>query len=275
MFGALIGESAAMREVFSQLEKIAASDATVLIEGETGTGKEGAAEAIHDAGARAARPFVVLDCSAIPANLLESELFGHEAGAFTGAVERRIGAFEQASTGTLFLDEIGESPGRQLQPKLLRALESREIRRVGGHDPVRCDLRIIAATNRDLRAEVNRGTFRADLYYRLAVVRIALPPLRERVGDIPVLAAHLLARIGASPAIVAGSARAATSKHWRPRTGRATFASSATTSKSAPCSASDGSRTCRRRRARRPASMPRCRTRSRAARRSTSSSART
>ncbi len=189
MFGALIGESAAMREVFSQLEKTAASDATVLIEGETGTGKEGAAEAIHDASPRAARPFVVLDCSAIPANLLESELFGHEAGAFTGAVDRRIGAFEQASTGTLFLDEIGELPA-ELQPKLLRALESREIRRVGGHASVRCDLRIIAATNRDLRAEVNRGTFRADHYYRLAVVRNALPPLRERVGDIPVLAAH-------------------------------------------------------------------------------------
>jgi transcriptional regulator of acetoin/glycerol metabolism len=165
----------AMREVFSQLEKIAASDATVLIEGETGTGKEGAAEAIHDASARRDRPFVVLDCSAIAANLLESELFGHEAGAFTGAVDRRIGAFEQASGDTLFLDEIGELPV-ELQPKLLRALESREIRRVGGHQVIRCDLRIIAATNRDLRAEVNRGSFRADLYYRLAVVRLALPP---------------------------------------------------------------------------------------------------
>jgi two-component system response regulator GlrR len=201
-FGALIGESAAMREVFSQLEKTAASDATVLIEGETGTGKEGAAEAIHDASARAAGPFVVLDCSAIPTNLLESELFGHEVGAFTGAVERRIGAFEQAQAGTLFLDEIGELPA-ELQPKLLRALESRAIRRVGGRDQVRCDLRIIAATNRDLRAEVNRGTFRADLYYRLAVVRIELPPLRERAGDVAVLVAHLLARIGASPAVVA------------------------------------------------------------------------
>jgi two-component system response regulator GlrR len=201
-FGVLIGESAAMREVFSQLEKIAASDATVLIEGETGTGKEGAAEAIHDASARAERPFVVVDCSAIPANLLESELFGHEAGAFTGAVERRIGAFEQASGGTLFLDEIGELPS-ELQPKLLRALESREIRRVGGHTMVRCDLRIIAATNRDLRAEVNRGSFRADLYYRLAVVRLALPPLRERAGDIPLLVEHLLARIGTSAATIA------------------------------------------------------------------------
>jgi len=201
-FGALIGESDVMREVFSQLEKIAASDVTVLIEGETGTGKEGASEAIHDAGGRAGGPFIVVDCSAIPENLIESELFGHEAGAFTGATDRRIGAFEQASGGTLFLDEIGELPG-ELQPKLLRALESREIRRVGGHETVRCDLRIIAATNRDLRAEVNRGSFRADLYYRLAVVRLSLPPLRERVGDLPVLVGHLLARIHASPATTA------------------------------------------------------------------------
>ncbi len=201
-FGALVGESAVMREVFSQLEKIAASDATVLVEGETGTGKEGVAEGIHDASARADGPFVIVDCSAIPANLLESELFGHEAGAFTGATERRIGAFEQASGGTLFLDEIGELPG-ELQPKLLRALESREIRRVGGSVALRCDLRIIAATNRDLRAEVNRATFRADLYYRLAVVRLTLPPLRDRRGDVPLLVAHLLARIGASPATIA------------------------------------------------------------------------
>jgi len=201
-FGALIGESAVMREVFSQLEKIAASDATVLIEGETGTGKEGAAEAIHDTSARAAGPFVVVDCSAIPPNLLESELFGHEAGAFTGAVDRRTGAFEQASGGTLFLDEIGELP-TELQPKFLRALESHEIRRVGASTPVRCDLRIIAATNRDLRAEVNRGTFRADLYYRLAVIRLALPPLRERTGDIAVLAKHLLGVLDASASTIA------------------------------------------------------------------------
>jgi DNA-binding NtrC family response regulator len=201
-FGAMVGESAVMREVFSQLEKVAASDATVLIEGETGTGKEGASEAIHEASSRASGPFVVVDCSAIPANLLESELFGHEAGAFTGATDRRLGAFEQASGGTLFLDEIGEMPG-ELQPKLLRALESREIRRVGGHAPVRCDLRFISATNRDLRAEVNRGSFRADLYYRLAVVRIALPPLRDRLGDLGLLVGHLLARINANPAAVA------------------------------------------------------------------------
>src|SRR5258708_625263 len=163
-FGALAGESAVMREVFSQLEKVAASDATVLIQGETGTGKEGAAAAIHDASTRADGAFIVVDCSAIPPNLLESALFGHEPGASTGTPDRRIGAFEQASGGTLFLDEIGELP-TELQPKFLRALESREIRRVGATALVRCDLRIIAATNRDLRAEVNRGTFRADLYY--------------------------------------------------------------------------------------------------------------
>jgi two-component system, NtrC family, response regulator GlrR len=201
-FGGLIGDSPVMREVFSQLERIAASDATVLIEGETGTGKEVAAEAIHDASPRADEPFVVIDCSAIPANLLESELFGHEAGAFTGAIDRRVGAFEEASGGTLFLDEIGELP-IELQPKLLRALESREIRRVGGQATIRCDLRVIAATNRDLRAEVNRGAFRADLYFRLAVVRLALPPLRERTGDLPGLVANLLSRLGALPPVLA------------------------------------------------------------------------
>ena len=202
-FGGLIGESTVMREVFCQLEKIAASDVTVLIEGETGTGKEGVADALHEAGGRVRGPFVVVDCSAIAPNLLESELFGHEPGAFTGATERRIGAFEQASGGTLFLDEIGELP-LGLQPKLLRALESREIRRVGGRGPVQCDLRIVAATNRDLRAEVNRGSFRADLYFRLAVVKVALPPLRDRTEDIPLLAEHLLRQIGADVATIAG-----------------------------------------------------------------------
>jgi DNA-binding NtrC family response regulator len=200
-FGSLVGTSVVMREVFSQLERIASSEATVLIEGETGTGKEGVAEAIHDASRRANGPFVVVDCSAIPANLLESELFGHEVGAFTGASERRIGAFEQASGGTIFLDEIGEMPS-DMQPKLLRVLESREVRRVGGRVSIKCDLRIVAATNRDLRAEVNRGTFRADLYFRLAVVKVVLPPLRERVGDMALLVEHLLERIGADePAI--------------------------------------------------------------------------
>jgi len=201
-FGDVVGESPLMREVFSVLERIAASDTTVLIEGETGTGKEGVAEAIHEHSARATGPFVVVDCSAIPENLLESELFGHEAGAFTGATDRRVGAFEQASGGTLFLDEIGELTA-DLQPKLLRALESRAIRPIGGRGLVQCDVRILAATNRDLRAEVNRGTFRADLYFRLAVVKVDLPPLRERTTDIPILVDELLHRIGAAPDMIA------------------------------------------------------------------------
>jgi DNA-binding NtrC family response regulator len=201
-FGALVGASGPMREVFSQLERVAATDATVLIEGETGTGKEGAAQAIHDASPRAAGPFVVVDCGAIPANLLEAELFGHEAGAFTGAADRRIGAFEDASGGTVFLDEIGELP-LELQPKLLRALEAREIRRIGGRAPIKCDLRIIAATNRDLRGEVNKGAFRADLYFRLAVVKIELPPLRARPDDLALLVDHLLRDIGAGDAAIA------------------------------------------------------------------------
>jgi two-component system, NtrC family, response regulator GlrR len=200
MFGSMIGGTLEMRDVFARLAKVAKSDATVLVEGETGTGKEGVAEAIHEHGGRAQAPFVVVDCGAIAASLLESELFGHEAGAFTGAVGRRIGAFEQASGGTIFLDEIGELP-LELQPKLLRMLETREIRRVGGKDVIACDVRIIAATNRDLRAEVNRATFRADLYFRLAVVKIELPPLRKRREDVPPLVVHLLRQLGASPRV--------------------------------------------------------------------------
>jgi len=197
-FGRLVGSSPAMREVFAQLERAAATDATVLIEGETGTGKEGAAEALHTAGARADGPFVVVDCGAIPPTLLEAELFGHEQGSFTGASERRIGAFEEASGGTLFLDEIGELPA-ELQPKLLRALETRQVKRIGSRAPIDCDVRVVVATNRDLRAEVNDGGFRADLYYRVAVVRITLPPLRGRAGDLPVLVGDLLGRLGADP----------------------------------------------------------------------------
>ena len=192
-FGTLTGESAALRATFASLERAAASTATVLLEGETGTGKSQAALSLHRGSVRRAGPFVTVDCGAIPANLLESELFGHERGAFTGAVQRRIGSFEAASGGTLFLDELGELP-TELQPKLLRALEAREVRRVGANSYRPVDVRVVAATNRDLRAEVAAGRFREDLYFRLAVIPIRLPPLRERPEDILPLARHFLAR---------------------------------------------------------------------------------
>ncbi len=185
-FGALVGGSAKMRAVYAVLERAAATDVTVLLQGETGTGKDLAASSIHQESARADAPLVIVDCGAIHAELLESELFGHERGAFTGADRARSGAFEVASGGTLFLDEIGEL-SLDLQPKLLRAIESREITRVGSTQPIRVDARIIAATNRNLREEVNAGRFRADLYYRLAVLQVELPALRERSEDIPAL----------------------------------------------------------------------------------------
>ncbi len=196
-FGVMIGGSPSMRRTFATLERAAQSDATVLIEGETGTGKEAAAESIHSEGARAGGPFVVVDCGAIPANLLESELFGHERGAFTGAVEAREGAFDIAEGGTLFLDEIGEL-APELQPKLLRALERREVKRVGASRYRRIDVRIIAATHRNLRAQVNARAFRSDLFYRMAVIEVRLPPLRERREDIPALVDHFIAAL-ASP----------------------------------------------------------------------------
>jgi DNA-binding NtrC family response regulator len=195
-FGSLIGKSPAMRTTFALLERAAATAATVLIEGETGTGKEGAAAAIHQASDRASGPFIVIDCSAIPESLIESELFGHEKGSFTGAGGRRVGAFEEASGGTIFLDELGELP-TELQPKLLRVLEQRQVRRIGSNVGVPIDVRVIAATNRDLRAEVNAGRFRSDLYYRLAVVKVLLPSLRSRPEDIPVLAERILKSLGA------------------------------------------------------------------------------
>jgi two-component system response regulator GlrR len=199
-FGSLVGTSTAMRQTFALLECAAKSDATVLLEGETGTGKEGAAESIHEASQRQGRPFVIIDCSAIPENLLESELFGHERGSFTGAIGRRVGAFEEANGGTIFLDEIGELPP-DLQPKLLRVLEQREIRRVGGNGTQPVDVRVIAATNRDLRAEVNAGRFRSDLYFRLAVVKIPLPPLRTRPEDVPPLVEAMLSSLDADPEV--------------------------------------------------------------------------
>jgi hypothetical protein len=188
-FERILGQSTAMRRLFAALPRLAASDSTILIEGETGTGKGLLAEVIHHKSPRAKGPFVVIDCSAIPPSLIESELFGHGKGAFTNAVSARPGAFEAAAGGTVLLDEIGELP-LDMQPKLLRALEERVVRRLGTLEPVRLDVRILAATNRDLRQEVNRGTFRSDLYYRLNIVRLRLPALRERREDIPLLAAH-------------------------------------------------------------------------------------
>jgi DNA-binding NtrC family response regulator len=185
-FGRAFGRAVSMRRVFALLPRIAASEATVLIEGETGTGKTLLAEAIHQASPRKAGPFIVIDCGAIPPSLIESELFGHEKGAFTGATGARTGAIEAADGGTVFFDEIGELP-QDLQPRLLRAIEDRTIKRVGGQERIRVDVRVIAATNQDLRLAVNRGSFRSDLYYRLHVVSLRLPPLRERREDIPLL----------------------------------------------------------------------------------------
>ncbi|MGZ3446936.1 MAG: sigma 54-interacting transcriptional regulator [Myxococcaceae bacterium] len=201
-FGSLVGSSVAARMSFALMERAAASDVTVLLEGETGTGKSQAAESIHRQSARRDHAFLVVDCGALPPNLLESELFGHEKGAFTGAVTRRVGVFEEARGGTVFLDEVGELP-LELQPKLLRVLESRDIRRLGTnvHTPV--DVRIVTATNRDLRAEVNAGRFRSDLYFRLAVVKIPLPPLRQRSDDIPAIVEKLLSGLGSDARVKA------------------------------------------------------------------------
>jgi len=194
-FGLLVGRSAEMRHVFALLEQAAQSKATLLLEGETGTGKEAAAESVHRLSSRREQPFVVVDCSALPPDLLESELFGHEKGAFTGASARRVGAFEAAHGGTVFLDEVGEL-GPELQPKLLRVLERGELKRVGSDRYKQIDTRIIAATHRNLRSDVNAKRFRSDLYYRLAVIVVTLPPLRDRVEDLPVLVEHLLASLG-------------------------------------------------------------------------------
>jgi DNA-binding NtrC family response regulator len=187
----LIGGNSRMREIYSIIEKIAPTATTVVIDGETGTGKEVVAQAIHSLSPRSRNDLVVFDCGAVPPNLIESELFGHEKGSFTGAVMTRQGLFEQADGGTLFLDELGELP-IDLQPKLLRALENREVRRVGSAKSSKVDVRIIAATNRNLEDEVKAGRFRQDLFYRLSVVRLHLPSLRERADDIPLLVTHFL-----------------------------------------------------------------------------------
>jgi two-component system, NtrC family, response regulator AtoC len=203
----LVGQSPPMVEIYKLVARVAALDTMVLIQGETGTGKELVARAIHYASPRATRPWVVVDCASVPETLFESEVFGHERGAFTGAFATRRGLFETAHGGTCFLDEVGELPP-VLQSKLLRVLEDRAIRRVGGNESIPVDVRIIAATNRDLRKLVEEGAFREDLYYRLNVVVIAVPPLRERLQDVPLLARHFLEKCArATGRPVAGIAR--------------------------------------------------------------------
>jgi two-component system response regulator HydG len=192
----MIGDSAPMRELFAMIRAVAPSEASVLILGESGTGKELVARALHEGSPRRARPLVTVNCAALAENLLESELFGHEKGAYTGAQRQREGRFVQADGGTLFLDEIGEM-AVSLQAKLLRALQEGEVQRLGSDRPLRVDVRVIAATNRDLESEVRDGTFREDLYYRLNVIALRVPALRERAGDIPLLAAHFLNRFAA------------------------------------------------------------------------------
>jgi formate hydrogenlyase transcriptional activator len=190
-FEQIIGTSSALEAVLEQVEQVAPTDSTVLIQGETGTGKELIARAIHNLSARCGRPFVKLNCAAIPFDLLESELFGHERGAFTGAIAQRVGRFELADKGTLFLDEVGDIPPG-LQPKLLRVLQEQEFERLGGTRTHQVDVRLVAATNRNLMDMVKRNEFRSDLYYRLNVFPIPLPPLRERREDIPALVEHFV-----------------------------------------------------------------------------------
>jgi len=190
---AIIGKSKPMQEVYKAIGRVAPTDATVLIRGDSGTGKELVARAIYQHSLRSAKPFLIINCVAIPETLLESELFGYEKGAFTGAVNRRVGKFEQAHGGTVFLDEIGDMPF-SIQAKILRLLQERSIERLGGREPIPVDVRIIAATNRDLEAALAQGRFREDLYYRLKVVTLWLPPLKERLQDITLLAEYFLAR---------------------------------------------------------------------------------
>jgi Response regulator containing CheY-like receiver, AAA-type ATPase, and DNA-binding domains len=191
---ALIGQSRAMQDVFKAIGRAAPTEALVLVRGESGTGKELVARALWQHSGRADKPFVVINCVAIPETLLEAELFGYEKGSFTGASSRRVGKIEQANRGTVFLDEIGDMP-MSVQAKILRLLQEKQVERLGGREPINVDVRILAATNRDLEAAVAEGRFREDLYYRLKVVTVSLPPLREREGDVPSLAAHFLSRL--------------------------------------------------------------------------------
>ena len=197
---AILGRSKPMQDVYKAIGRVSSTDATVLIRGESGTGKELVARAIYQHSLRAQKPFLVINCVAIPENLLESELFGYEKGAFTGAVHRRVGKIEQANGGTVFLDEIGDMPFT-IQAKILRLLQEKSIERLGGRETIPVDVRIIAATNRDLEAALAEGRFREDLYYRLKVVTIWLPPLRERAGDIPLLTEYFLSRFAADVGI--------------------------------------------------------------------------
>jgi len=199
-FEGIIGGSGALREVIERVRLVAPSRATILVEGESGTGKELIAQAVHQASPRARGAFVAVHCAALSENLLESELFGHERGAFTGATERRVGRFESADGGTLFLDEIGEISA-STQVKLLRFLETKAIERVGGSKSVELDVRLVAATNRDLEAMVRQGRFREDLFFRLNVIRIRMPPLRERADDIPLLLAHFIRQFSTENAV--------------------------------------------------------------------------
>jgi transcriptional regulator with GAF, ATPase, and Fis domain len=211
--GDMVGRSPGMREIFGLIERIAPTDATVLIEGETGTGKDMIARTLHQLSPRTDKPFIVVDCGAVAGTLIESELFGHEKGAFTGAVSARQGAFELANGGTVFLDELGEL-SLDLQPKLLRVLEQRELRRVGGTKTVKVDLRVVAATRKDLRSEVEKGKFREDLYFRLNVVPITAPALRERREDIPILIDFMLRKLAPEGGVqLSDATRAALEAH--------------------------------------------------------------
>jgi DNA-binding NtrC family response regulator len=216
IFGTLVGSSPEMRRLFAILERVAPTDLTTVIEGETGTGKEEVARALHAGSRRREGPFVVLDCGAIPRSLAEGTIFGWERGAFTGADRRQLGSFESANHGTLLLDEVGELPA-ELQPKLLRVLETRAVTRLGDHTPHPVDVRVVAATNKDLRRMVNDGRFRSDLFYRLAEVQIPLPPLRARPGDVAVLIDHFLLRVaersGLPPARLTPSASERLARH--------------------------------------------------------------
>jgi len=194
MWGNIYGQSVKMRTIFAMLEKMVKTSATIILQGETGTGKELFARAIHEKSPRKDNPFVIFDCSSVADNLIESELFGHKKGSFTGAAYDREGVFEQGNNGTVFLDEIGEL-NLDLQPKLLRVLESREVKRVGENRTSPVNVRIIAATNRNLTEEVEKGRFREDLYYRLSVFQVNIPPLRDRKEDIPIITEHLIEQL--------------------------------------------------------------------------------